>query len=132
VRGVVLRRGLGEGLSSTGRMMSSPSNTTKWMSYLAEGLLTEEEVQPSNPFFWHPAEQVDCRYACTASLKSPSRKFKDSANKQLTVLAATPVGRIHYTHPSNYLGIRALFPPVLSENVKVLYGRIDSMHRHHV
>lgn len=45
--------------------MSSPSNTTKWMSYLAEGLLAEEEVQPSNPFFWcqNPgAEQVDCRY----------------------------------------------------------------------
>lgn len=43
--------------------MSSPSNTTKWMSYLAEGLLAEEEVQPSNPFFWcqNPgAEQVDC------------------------------------------------------------------------
>ncbi|KAG0579913.1 hypothetical protein KC19_4G134100 [Ceratodon purpureus] len=45
-------------------MMSSPSTTTKWMSYLAEGLLAEEDVQPSNPFFWctsqHPVEQVDC------------------------------------------------------------------------
>jgi hypothetical protein len=57
----VLKGGLGEGA-----MMSSPSNTTKWMSYLAEGLLAEEEVQPSNPFFWcptqHPVEHVDCRY----------------------------------------------------------------------
>ncbi|XP_024376913.1 transcription factor bHLH115 [Physcomitrium patens] len=45
-------------------MMSSSSNTTKWMSYLEEGLLAEEEVQPTNPFFWcssqHPVEQVDC------------------------------------------------------------------------
>ena len=50
--------------------MSSPSNTTKWMSYLADGLLTEEEAQPSNPFFWccaqQPVEQMEhvgCRYA---------------------------------------------------------------------
>jgi hypothetical protein len=48
--------------------MSSPSNATnatKWMSYLAEGLLAEEEVQPANPFFWctgqQPVEQLDCR-----------------------------------------------------------------------
>lgn len=44
--------------------MSSPSNTSKWMSYLAENLLAEEEVQPSNPFFWcttqQPVEQIDC------------------------------------------------------------------------
>jgi hypothetical protein len=68
----VLRRGFGAPPRAVvRRMMSSPSNTTKWMSYLAEGLLAEEEVQPSNPFFWctssqHPGvEQVDCRYvAC--------------------------------------------------------------------
>lgn len=52
--------------------MSSPSTTTKWMSYFAEGLLAEEEVQHSNPFFWctnqQPvAEQVDCRYLCKHS-----------------------------------------------------------------
>ncbi len=46
--------------------MSEPLIATKWMSYLAEGLLAEEEVvQPSNPFFWcngqQPVEQVDCR-----------------------------------------------------------------------
>jgi hypothetical protein len=45
-------------------IMSSPSNATKWMSYLAEGFLAEEEVQPSTPFFWcngqQPVGQVDC------------------------------------------------------------------------
>jgi hypothetical protein len=50
--------------------MSSPSNATKWMSYLAEGFLAEEEVQPSTPFFWcngqQPVGQVDCRYLLTS------------------------------------------------------------------
>ncbi len=51
-------------------IMSSPSNATKWMSYLAEGFLAEEEVQPSTPFFWcngqQPVGQVDCRYLLTS------------------------------------------------------------------
>jgi hypothetical protein len=51
----VLRRGSGEGHCQRG-MMASPSNTTKWMSYLVEDLLAEEEVQPSNPFFWCPSQ----------------------------------------------------------------------------
>lgn len=41
--------------------MTSPSNNSKWMSFLAENLLDVEEPQPSNAFFWQPIEQPDCR-----------------------------------------------------------------------
>lgn len=57
-------------------MMCSPANATKWMSYLAEGLLAEEDVQPSlNPFFWctnqQSVEQPDCRYVRRLLFSSP-------------------------------------------------------------
>lgn len=72
----------GRGLRRGGEepTMSSPSTTTKWMSYFAEGLLAEEEVQPSNPFFWctnqqPTAEQVDCRYLCKRSPPCTSLPF---------------------------------------------------------
>jgi len=71
--------------------MSSPSNTTKWMSYLAEGLLAEEEVQPSNPFFWtcpsqQPAgdhmEQVDCSVDNDCSKGESDVPEKSSSRKR--------------------------------------------------
>lgn len=44
--------------------MSSPSsNTSKWMSYLEEGLLAEE--QPSNPYFWHPVDHMVDQVTCS-------------------------------------------------------------------
>ncbi|KAG0591988.1 hypothetical protein M758_1G204600 [Ceratodon purpureus] len=67
-------------------MMSSPSNTTKWMSYLAEGLLAEEEVQPSNPFFWcppqHPVEHVDCSIDNECSKGESEVPEKSCSNKR--------------------------------------------------
>lgn len=45
--------------------MSSPSNNSKWISFLAQDLLEVEEPQPFNAFQWCTSqslpEQGDCR-----------------------------------------------------------------------
>ncbi|CAM6043650.1 unnamed protein product [Sphagnum compactum] len=79
--------------------MSSPSNATnatKWMSYLAEGLLAEEEVQPANPFFWctgqQPVEQLDCSADNECSKGESDVPDKGCARKRLREEACSGAG----------------------------------------
>ncbi|CAM6048216.1 unnamed protein product [Sphagnum compactum] len=77
--------------------MSEPLIATKWMSYLAEGLLAEEEVvQPSNPFFWcngqQPVEQVDCSAENECSKGESDIPDKSCSRKRLREDACSGAG----------------------------------------
>lgn len=93
--------------------MCSPANATKWMSYLAEGLLAEEDVQPSlNPFFWctnqQSVEQPDCRYV--RRLLSSSLLFSSPLQpRHMRRFRGQPISIIHVPSLQRHKSVSFLY-----------------------